>query len=227
MLIKGLSIEIHGKLILSGINLSFVKGLNVILGPNGSGKTTLLRAVIGMIRPIEGGVSLDDEEMGYSPAEFFPAPMRVIDVMRSGTRIQDSVYLSYLQELGMHEYMDREFSSLSSGEKRMVLVAKALAEGNVILMDEPLSNLDARNYVRLVKTMKRFSKAKTIVSTSHDVELGTIADRVVLMKEGKVFAEGEPSSVLSEKTLSELYGVKMRRVNVGERIIFVKDISDI
>lgn len=204
-----------------------MKGLNVILGPNGSGKTTLLRTIIGMIDPVMGEITLDEGEIGYSPAEFFPAPMRVIDVMRSGTSVRDSIYLSYLQELGMDEYREREFSTLSSGEKRMVLVAKALAEGNSVLMDEPLSNLDARNYVRLVKAMRKFSKTKTIIVTSHDVELATVADHVVLMKNGMVFKEGDPSSALTEETLSTLYDVKMRRVKVGERIIFVKDISNI
>ncbi len=227
MIIKALTVKIDGSTILKGVNLTLGRGLNVILGPNGSGKTTLLRTLIRMIEPSQGEVHWEEREVGYSPAEFFPAPLRVIDVMRSGSRLPREVYLSYLDGFQMRDYWDRDFSTLSSGEKRMVLVAKAFAEGNTVIMDEPLSNLDSKNYTKVVRAMRKFSRERTIITTSHDLELAGIADHVVLMKEGIVMKEGEPSRVLDEEVLYELYGVKVRMVKLGERIIFVKDIYDL
>ncbi|MCY0850495.1 ABC transporter ATP-binding protein [Sulfuracidifex metallicus] len=222
-LIKGLNVNLQGKRILNGISVTFVRGLNVILGPNGSGKTTLLRSIIGMIK-YEGEIQVEGK-IGYSPAEFFPSPMRVIDVMMSGTNLKREDYMEYLKLGGMERYELRQFSTLSSGEKRMILILKAFAEGDTVIMDEPLSNLDARNQVRVMKMMR--DSEKVVIATSHDVELATLARQVILIKNGNVIDQGEPSMILTEEKVSSLYDVKVKRISLGERIIFVKELIDL
>lgn len=147
MLIKGLSVKIRDRLILNEVGLEFIKGLNVILGPNGSGKTTLLRCIIGMIKPSEGRIEIEEKEKSYSPAEFFSAEMNVMDVLLAGGSKKD--YMRYLKLLGIDNFINRNFSTLSTGEKRLVLIAKALAEGDLVLIDEPTSGLDLKNQINV------------------------------------------------------------------------------
>ena len=222
-LIKGLNVDLQGKRILNDVSVTFVKGLNVILGPNGSGKTTLLRSVIGMIKS-QGKIEVKGK-MGYSPAEFFPSPMRVIDVMMSGTNLKRDHYVEYLKLGGMERYELRQFSTLSSGEKRMILILKAFAEGDTVIMDEPLSNLDARNQVKVMKMMR--DSDKVVISTSHDVELATLARQVILIKNGRIIDQGEPFAILTEEKVYSLYDVKVKRISLGERVIFVKELIDL
>lgn len=219
MLIKGLKVKIKDKIILDEVGLKFVKGLNVILGPNGSGKTTLLRSIIGMIKPVEGIIELDDDEKSYTPAEFFSAEMKVIDVLLAGGGKKD--YLTYLKLLGVENFLNRDFSTLSTGEKRLILIAKALAEGNLVLIDEPTSGLDLKNQL-LIKNILSALKDKVIIVCTHDISIATIANRVALLKNGKIVMEGEPWEVLNEETLSNLYGVKLRKVWIDDKnFVFV------
>ena len=219
MLIKGLSVKIRDRLILNEVGLEFIKGLNVILGPNGSGKTTLLRCIIGMIKPSEGRIEIEEKEKSYSPAEFFSAEMNVMDVLLAGGSKKD--YMRYLKLLGIDNFINRNFSTLSTGEKRLVLIAKALAEGDLVLIDEPTSGLDLKNQIN-VRNILSSLKDKMIITCTHDISIATIADRVALLKEGRIIAQGEPVYVLTEELLSDLYGVKIKRIWVDDRnFVFV------
>jgi len=91
--LRNISVRLGGKLILSSISFSAVKGINVILGPNGSGKTTLLRAIIGMIK-YDGEIRVDGE-ISYVPAEFFSPSMKVLDVLKAGRKRAN--YESYIR----------------------------------------------------------------------------------------------------------------------------------
>ncbi|MEM0322313.1 MAG: ABC transporter ATP-binding protein, partial [Thermoprotei archaeon] len=124
MLISAISLKIGSRFVLYDVGIEFVRGLNVILGPNGSGKTTLLRCIIGMLKPQAGWVEIEEGEKSYAPAEFFGAEMRVLDVLLSGGSNKD--YRSYLNLFGLEQFLDRNFASLSTGEKRLVIVAKTL-----------------------------------------------------------------------------------------------------
>ncbi len=118
MLIKGLSVKIRDRLILNEVGLEFIKGLNVILGPNGSGKTTLLRCIIGMIKPSEGRIEIEEKEKSYSPAEFFSAEMNVMDVLLAGGSKKD--YMRYLKLWNIHGNLTLNFGKrISKDGKKM------------------------------------------------------------------------------------------------------------
>lgn len=217
---KGIRVKLGDREILHGISFSTEGGINVILGPNGSGKTTLLRTLIGMIKPTEGEIQIN-KRISYVPSEFFPAQMRVKDVLLSGEKkrkIED--YIENAKILGVEDFLDREFYSLSSGEKRLVLICKALTEGDLVIMDEPLSNLDLANKTRIMNIMKEVSKMKEFLITSHELDIINISNKVIIVKNGEVVYQGKPSDV-TEEVLSKVYGVRIRKYEIDGKTIFV------
>jgi iron complex transport system ATP-binding protein len=218
--VKGIRVKLGDREILHGISFSTEGGINVILGPNGSGKTTLLRTLIGMIKPTEGEIQIN-KRISYVPSEFFPAQMRVKDVLLSGEKkrkIED--YIENVKILGVEDFLDREFYSLSSGEKRLALICKALTEGDLVIMDEPLSNLDLANKTRIMNIMKEVSKMKEFLITSHELDIINISNKVIIVKNGEVVYQGKPSDVTDE-VLSEVYGVRIRKYEIDGKTIFV------
>jgi len=213
LVLKNINVNINGKRILSDISFSANHGVNVIMGPNGSGKTTLLRAIIGMVK-YSGEIRVSGS-VSFVPAEFSSPQMNVIDVLLSGNKKAD--YLYFVRELDIEELLNREFSTLSSGQKKLVLIAKALAEGENVVMDEPLSNLDIKNRLKLMKIIKKFKK--TFLITSHELDIVNCSDKIILLSEGKLVYDGSASD-LSEDLISSVYGVKIRKVEIDGEIYF-------
>lgn len=221
---KGIKVNLGGKEILHEVTFSTDGGINIILGPNGSGKTTLLRTLIGMVKPTEGEIRIE-KKISYVPSEFFPAQMKVRDVLLSGEkkrRIDD--YLENAKILGIETFLDREFYSLSSGEKRLTLICKALTEGDLIIMDEPLSNLDLANKVKIMNTMVEMGRRKEFLITSHELDVLNISEKAIIMKEGRVIYQGKSSDV-TEEVLSKTYEVKIRKHEVNGKTFFFVDNS--
>lgn len=226
ILLSSVDVTINGKLILSDINIELKKGVNLILGPNGSGKTTLLRTLIGMLKPSKGFIAFHDKikEIGYSPAEYTPVSMRVIDVMRAGNNRKPlETYKEIMKSIGIIDYLYRDFSSLSSGEKRLVLLAKALSEGELVIMDEPTSNLDLKNQVRIMKIISKYKDIKDFVISTHDLDLINIADNVYLIKRGKIIKSGNSDEITDEYILSSLYDVRIKKVFIDGKYVFLKE----
>ncbi|AWR96740.1 ATP-binding cassette domain-containing protein [Acidianus sulfidivorans JP7] len=223
MLIKNINVKIRGKDILSEISFEVKNGINVILGPNGSGKTTLIRSIIGMIKPIDGEIKIQgSEKISYVPSEFFPAQMKVKDVLLSGNNRKSRIeeYLDYAKTLGIIQFLDRDFSTLSSGEKRLTLVCKALVEGNIVIMDEPLSNLDISNKHKILTLMLDLSKnGKTFLITSHELEVIDYASQLIILKKGKIVYLGDPKKV-NEEILSDVYDVKVKKYSIEDKLFF-------
>ena len=219
-MIYGLEVKVNEKVILSVDEVKVVEGITTIIGPNGSGKTTLLRTIIGAVKPSKGRIE-GLRDFSYSPAEVFPARMPVVEVLRSGNKKVD--YGKYVELLGIGHLLDRDFSTLSSGEKKLVLFAKALAEGNLVIADEPLSALDPRNAVKLVKVMHSMRGEKSFLITSHDLNVINYADHVIVMKGGRVLFQGSPSE-LSARVLSEAYEAGVQELWHGGKRIFYFDV---
>ena len=209
-----INVNINGKRILYDISFVANKGINIILGPNGSGKTTLLRAIIGMVK-YEGKIIVEGEK-SYIPAEFFSPKMKVIDVILAGNKKAN--YMYFIKRLNLEKFLDRDFSSLSSGEKKLILIAKALAEGENVIMDEPLSNLDIRNKYNIIKILKEINK--TFIITSHELDVLKYADKIILLSEGRLKFEGRLDD-LSEDLLSDVYKIKIKKINLQNEAYFM------
>ncbi|BFH73896.1 ABC transporter ATP-binding protein [Sulfurisphaera javensis] len=218
MLVKGLKVKINGKIILDlDVALALSQGINLILGPNGSGKTTLLRTIIGMIKPYQGEIE-KKEELSYSPSEFYSPNIKVKDVILSGKKKGE--YEKFTKILDIETLLDRDFMTLSSGEKRKVIIAKALAEGDLVIMDEPFSNLDISNRKKIIDTLVSLKREKQFLITSHELDIVNFADNVIVMKKGKIVYQGDKEGI-TEELLSSVYETPIRKVSINDYTFFI------
>ncbi|ADN49449.1 ABC transporter ATP-binding protein [Vulcanisaeta distributa] len=217
--------------------------LTTLLGPNGSGKTTLLRAMIKYAKVFGGYVYIDDRDINelsikdlpkyvsYSPAEIYSQMgLTVLDVVMSsrngdGWVGKDDAFM-VLKRLGIDNIANRRFDELSTGQKRLVLIARALAsKAPLILMDEPTTNLDLSNKYRVIAVLRRIvNEGITVIAAGHDIDLALASDWVVAIRNGEILAVGSPEEVISDGILSELYGINVRVVSVdGHKLVYVSD----
>jgi len=241
-----------GRNVLCGVDLSAGAGkLLCLLGPNGSGKTTLLRCLLGQLRPQSGSILLDGRAlarhsaralarlMGYvaqSPSSAFAFTVQEIVLMgrfaHTGllglTSQQDlSVAREAMKMTRTLEFAGRGLEELSGGEAQCVMIARAIAQQpSLLLLDEPTSHLDIRNQLSIYGMMQRLAHdwRMAVVCVSHDVNLaGRFADELVLMRQGRVLAAGEPAEVIREDILAEAYDVRIELISVpGEDMPVVR-----
>ena len=189
----------------------------VLLGPSGCGKTTLLRAVAGLGMADEGRVSIGGRDVTYLPARerkiamvfqsyaIFPH-MKVFDNIAFGLKMNrfdkeviDQRVREAAELLHIEDMVDRLPSMMSGGQRQRVAVARAIAmQSQVLLMDEPLSNLDALLRLEMRAELKRLLreiKATTIYVTHDQIEALSMGDRIAVMKEGTIQQYDEPSVV--------------------------------
>jgi len=244
--IKGLKFSYNGSNILDDLDLeiedSEVLGL---VGPNGSGKTTLIKCIDRILKP-RGSILLDGREMedmrrkeiakrlGYVP-QSGPAPLAttVFDTVLMGRRPQISWRVSdgdikkvsdTLEQLDLQGLAMRDFSQLSGGQKQKVLIARALCqEPAVLLLDEPTSNLDMRHQLEVLEIITTLVKEKriSVVMALHDLNLAAMfADKLAILKDGKIYAAGKPADLLTAWNIRDVYGVEaMVMDNMGRPYI--------
>ncbi len=229
-----LSFAYSAKTILKDITFTLPgKGLTCLLGKNGSGKSTLLKCLLGLL-PYSGEALISDKDikkmsyrerakaMAYIPqATQCAFGFSVIDMVIMGTANslgqfsspgpnEYKIALEALNMMDLMELKDRNFQTLSGGEKQLVLIARALAQkSEVLLMDEPCSSLDYGNQAKVMACIKKLScKEYSILMSTHSPEQAFLyADRALTLTNGEIGALGLPKEVLTEKHLSELYGI--------------------
>ncbi|MCS7175123.1 ABC transporter ATP-binding protein [Pseudothermotoga sp.] len=229
------------QLILKSIDLHVKKGEFVsLIGPNGSGKTTLLRLVAGLLRPIFGTVTVAGIDptrvsrkklariVGFVTEDLNPVyPFLVSQIVLTGRLPHKRGFFTSwdefdlrkvreaLQKVDALQYLNRNFNSLSAGEKRRVSIARILAQDTpIILFDEPTAHLDPGHAVEVVEILKRLhEEGRTILAAFHEINFAVrISDRLVVMKEGRIVADGKPEEVLTEKLLEQVYNTRFKLV---------------
>jgi iron complex transport system ATP-binding protein len=206
-----------------------------VLGPNGSGKTTLLKAVCGVLRPSAGRVLLDGEEVSSMRPIEIARKVAVVpqhDYTSLNLTALEAVLTGrspYMPPFGPESEADarmaqeamettrclhlagRRIDELSGGERRRVILAKALAqEPKVLLLDEPTVNLDVSNQIELMEAVRALCGARGVISLSvfHDLNLAArYSDQILLLKEGRLFASGSPEEVMTVQNLRSAFGV--------------------
>ena len=219
--------------VLSGVSFSVGKGeLCGLFGPNGSGKTTLFKCCLRFLHAERGRVMVRDEDISqcniehlarlvaYVPQEHkppFPYLVREVVLMGRtphlggffGIRRRDrEIVMDALATLGISDLADRPYNQLSGGQRQMVLMARAIAQDTPLLfLDEPTSALDFQNQMRIWEIMRDVAEeGKTILACSHDPNhVAWFCDRVVVVGDGVVVAEGSPEDVISEAVLGAIY----------------------
>lgn len=198
--------------------------LVALIGPNGGGKTSLLRCLADVERHA-GSVHIGGEDLSAAlPARrpclisFLPAsrdvvwPISARDVIALAAPLVDAQRISSLIDLlELQEFAARPISSLSTGERARVLLARALAsQPRVLLLDEPLSNLDPFWALRIVEILRDFvgSGDRCAMVALHDLDQAESFDRLVMVDQGRILADGSPGKVLASDTLSATFGIE-------------------
>ena len=221
-----------------------------ILGPNGVGKSTLIHCINKILTPTGGAVFIDGKdvkdytvkemakEIGYVPYSANDSfPLTVVDTVLMGrhphskwgslNRDLEMVY-DTLKTLGISHLAMRPFNALSAGQHQKVMLARGLVqEPRVLLLDEPTSNLDIRHQLDVTRMLKELTMEKGILTImiSHDISItAKYADEILMMSEGRIYAHGTPSEVITEENLSAVYGVKARIIDDdGRPHVILKD----
>jgi iron complex transport system ATP-binding protein len=233
---RDLTVGYNGRDVLQAVSLAVEPGeILVVSGPNGAGKSTLINALSGVIAPTEGSVllagkqlaSLDDRQRarqiavvpqgGYLPPVF--SVRQVVQLGRTpylgwlGTpqASDHEVVERVLQELDLSALQERPIARLSGGERQRVLLARALAQdAPILLLDEPTTFLDLRHQSEILSIVGSLAREKglAILMVLHDLNLaGQSGDRIALLLNGQIRAQGSPAAVMTAENLSEVYGV--------------------
>ena len=215
-----------GKDILNHINLKIEDRFTAITGPNGGGKSKM---IAGIIRPTEGQILLDGEDItelsitdrakkGISFA--FQQPVRfkgitVLDLIRlaSGEKVSVDGACKYLSEVGLcaRDYINREVnSSLSGGELKRIEIATVMARGTKLsIFDEPEAGIDLWSFQNLIQVFEQMHEQTqgSIVIISHQERILNIADRIVVIADGSITAEGSKEEILPQLLNGDAYCV--------------------
>ena len=233
---RGVRVELAGRVILDGVDLDAAPGaVTAIVGPNGSGKTTLLRALAGLLHGA-GEIRIGGVELGsLTPAErarrvaYLPqaskleAMLSVREVVALGRyaarprsflrqRGDDDAVARALGRVGSSELAERPYPWLSGGQKRLVLLARALATGaSTLLLDEPTASLDIKNALELFALLASLARdGYTVVVVLHDLDdVQRHAAHAVLLDAGRAQASGSPRADGFAAAAERTYGVSL------------------
>jgi iron complex transport system ATP-binding protein len=250
--VSDLSFGYDGKATLEDVFLEVGKGEVVsLVGPNGAGKSTLIKCIDRILRPQRGTVLVDGKAasqmgskdfsrmMGYVPqstTEIFP--YTVFDIVLMGRRPHIGwrvsggdvrIVAKTLKFMGIEEFAGRYFDELSGGEKQKIAMARAIVqEPEILLLDEPTSNLDIRHQLEVMKTVQLLVQKGGIsaIMAMHDLNLASrFSDRILMLKDGRVFEMGRPESVLIPENIEKVYGVRAEVIkdSTGRPYVMPKD----
>ncbi|MEL5864304.1 ABC transporter ATP-binding protein [Clostridium cochlearium] len=234
IVLNNLNFAYNEKHILKNINISFERNkFYSILGPNGSGKTTLLKNILKALPTTDKTIYIDAfdinnyknkdlaKKMSSVPQntnlEFDFTSFDVVLMGRSPhlkrfereTNKDYEIVREAMEITNTWHLKDKYINQLSGGERQKVIIARALAqESSIILLDEPISNLDIQNQIEIMDTLKFLNRDVTIISVLHDLNLAAqYSDYILLLKNGEIFFKGTPEKVLSVNNLKYVYDV--------------------
>lgn len=245
---KSISVGYDTHRALTGVDFALASGELVgLIGPNGAGKTSLVRALAGNL-PYSGDITVGGVPFADLPRR---ERARRIAYLAQGAEATWPIPVARLVELGRLPYLGpfqqptaadkaaidralaqadvthlatRRVTQLSGGERMRVLLARALAvDAKILLADEPIASLDPLHQLTLMQTLRaRARDGAGVVVVLHDLTLAAgLCDRLVLLHEGKILAEGTPADVLSAANLARAYGIDALIEQRDERLLVV------
>ncbi|MFI5776437.1 ABC transporter ATP-binding protein [Nocardia sp. NPDC051570] len=232
-----LSLGYGANLVVDGLSLTIEPGLiTTVIGPNGCGKSTLLRALGRLLKPRAGRVLLDGKAIatqktrdvarivGLLPqAPIAPEGLTVADLVARGRHPHQSWLRQWsaedetevaaaLAQTGIAELAERTLDELSGGQRQRAWISMALAQGtDILLLDEPTTYLDLAHSLEVLDLVDRLHDelGRTVVMVLHDLNLAIrYSDRLVVMRAGRIIAQGAPADVIDATLLREVFGLR-------------------
>jgi iron complex transport system ATP-binding protein len=241
----------RGEFLLHIDALQFDSGrLTSIVGPNGAGKTTLLKCLAGLFPVAKNHIFLEGRDIaalreaerakliGYVPQEHNPIfNYSVLDFVLMGRAAYLGLFSlptegdvraseEALEIVGLAGFASRPYFDLSSGERRLILIARSLAQrARILLLDEPTSFLDPKHEMEILGLARKLAweRGQTVLLTLHNLDMAVkYSDSLVFLKAGGVFASGRPQDILNDSLLQSVYDVKMRIVDYEGRKLILR-----
>ena len=244
--LDGVSFSYSKRDFMKDLSLGIKEGAFIgLLGANGSGKSTMLKLLCGILKPARGTVNLWGRPLqsltnkdrakliSYLPQVLdIGVPFTVRELAEMGlypyegsatpgqkgfaTPIDEA-----LEMVGLREKKDAPITNLSGGERRRAFIAMTLVQGaGIVLLDEPLANLDIKYQIELIRLLKELNAKKniTVVMALHDINLALRFDRLIVVKEGRLLGDGMPREMLTEALLKEAFGANLRIMGNGDEV---------
>jgi iron complex transport system ATP-binding protein len=227
----------ESRLVLNDVSFNAKSGdLLAVLGPNGVGKSTLFRCILGFLTNYSGQIRLNGTDLrkldsrsiarmvAYIPQSTYPAfNFAVLDLVLMGMTNQIRLLgepkaehvkkaLAAMKSLGIEKLKNAGYGEISGGERQLALIARALVQdAKILIMDEPTANLDYGNQIRVMKRIQKLADAGyLIIMSTHNPEHAFLyANRVLVIKEGRVIADGMPDKDLTAGLIRTVYGVEV------------------
>lgn len=247
LICRSVTFDYNGRNVLDDISFQVEKGgFCAILGRNGSGKTTLLHCLNGILKPACGHISVDGLDLSRMPQDQIARhvsmvpqehtdifPFSVIDFVvmgrtpflkmtRSPGPADYRMAMDALHTLNAGYLAQRNYNQLSGGERQIALLARALLQSSAtILLDEPTNHLDFNNQYRMLNRMKRLCKDRNtrIIASMHDPNLAMLfSDQVVMLKHGRIIAQGKTDEVMTESSVGELYDTATQKIGLPDTV---------
>ena len=231
--IENLSVKLGKKEIIHQLSLSMQTNQFVgIIGANGSGKSTLLKTIYKGLVPETGSIVYNELDLLKLSPKKLAQKMSVVGqfnelsfdfsvfqmvllgrtphkkLLESDSKEDYAIVEQALSEMGLTDYREESYLSLSGGEKQRVILARALAQQpEFLILDEPTNHLDIRYQLELMESVKKLNIG--VLAALHDLDLAaSYCDYLYAMKDGQIVAAGTPEEVLTEALIEDLYGIK-------------------
>ncbi|MEI6100446.1 MAG: ABC transporter ATP-binding protein [Eubacteriales bacterium] len=243
---KNIRFEVDTFRILNNVSFAFQEGFIGIIGPNGAGKTTLLRMISGYQKPTGGSILLDSvdilhvdirtraQKMALVPQNYaMEYDFTVLETVLMGRNPHKKIFELDTKEdydlatecickAGIEHLKNRSVLGLSGGEWQRMIIARALCQqSRILLLDEPVSSLDIKHQVGILDMVWELTRKNGLIAVCvlHDLNLTyNYCDRVLLMQEGGIFADGSPENVLTKENVEEVYGARVEILRNGNSV---------
>lgn len=238
---KNLTLAYGDYIVLKDINITIpINKITILVGSNGCGKSTLLKTISRLLKPSQGSVFLEDNNIFDKSSKEIakklsiltqtpvaPSDLTVFNLVKQGrypyqtwfsqwSKDDEKIVDYALNQTGLTEIKHKRISDLSGGQKQRVWIAMTLAQQtDIILLDEPTNHLDIKYKIEVLDLLKHLNKTekRTIVIVLHDINLACrYADNIIAIKDGNIYSEGEPEEIITETLISEVFDINSKVV---------------